>query len=191
LGEHPQPQEVLGRRLLNSGVGLCDLGRDRRLPGRAAVLGTGRVAGGHIGCSSGGRRWFEAGRVPCRAQGDLPPALQCSTLSRCLGVGRAPEREPDSITTSVPGRGCSTVAVRQPSKLFTRVRFPSPASVRIGYHGWRRAGVAQSAERNLAKVEVAGSKPVSRSIRQDGWRGVPQLEMNSVWTLDARFLDGA
>ena len=29
--------------------------------------------------------------------------------------------------------------------------------------GGRRAGVAHSVERNLAKVEVAGSKPVSRS----------------------------
>ncbi len=31
------------------------------------------------------------------------------------------------------------------------------------------AGIAQLVERNLAKVEVAGSNPVSRSTSQSGW----------------------
>src|SRR5438270_7362786 len=35
---------------------------------------------------------------------------------------------------------------------------------KLGRVGGRDAGVAHSVERNLAKVEVAGSKPVSRSI---------------------------
>ena len=41
----------------------------------------------------------------------------------------------------------------QPSKLNTWVRFPSPAYARV----------AQLVERDLAKVEAAGSSPVSRS----------------------------
>ncbi len=42
----------------------------------------------------------------------------------------------------------------QPSKLDTWVRFPSPAYARV----------AQLVERDLAKVEAAGSSPVSRSF---------------------------
>ncbi len=43
----------------------------------------------------------------------------------------------------------------QPSKLDTWVRFPSPAYARV----------AQLVERDLAKVEAAGSSPVSRSLK--------------------------
>ena len=49
----------------------------------------------------------------------------------------------------------------QPSKLDTWVRFPSPAYARV----------AQLVERDLAKVEAAGSSPVSRSflfLEKDG-----------------------
>ena len=48
--------------------------------------------------------------------------------------------------------GCSSVVEHQPSKLDMWVRFPSPAYARV----------AQLVERDLAKVEAAGSSPVSR-----------------------------
>ena len=55
---------------------------------------------------------------------------------------------------------------QQPSKLMTRVRFPSPALV------WRAcsatalalAAVAQLVERVLGKDEVTGPSPVSSSV---------------------------
>ena len=50
--------------------------------------------------------------------------------------------------------GCSSVVEHQPSKLDMWVRFPSPAYARV----------AQLVERDLAKVEAAGSSPVSRSF---------------------------
>ena len=58
------------------------------------------------------------------------------------------EREENNLTTC----GCSSVVEHQPSKLDMWVRFPSPAYARV----------AQLVERDLAKVEAAGSSPVSR-----------------------------
>ncbi len=52
--------------------------------------------------------------------------------------------------------GCSSMVERQPSKLMTRVRFPSPAL----------AAVAQLVERVLGKDEVKGSNPFSSPRRQ-------------------------
>jgi hypothetical protein len=37
------------------------------------------------------------------------------------------------------------------------------------------AGIAQLVERNLAKVDVAGSSPVSRSVPGDRDRGLPVI----------------
>ena len=44
----------------------------------------------------------------------------------------------------------------------------------------RFAGVAQLVERNLAKVEVAGSRPVSRSEKSDPRRGSDFFELGGV-----------
>ena len=60
--------------------------------------------------------------------------------------------------------GCSSMAELQPSKLATRVRFPSPAPSAI--HRVRGfAVVAQLVERHLAKVEVASPSLVYRSTK--------------------------
>ena len=56
---------------------------------------------------------------------------------------------------------------RQPSKLNTWVRFPSPAPKQGGYNGvYNRitAHIAQSVEHFLGKEEVTGSSPVMSSI---------------------------
>jgi hypothetical protein len=92
--------------------------------------------------------------------------------------------------------GCSLMVKRQPSKLVTRVRFPSPAPVlsgtvmlvppkgrhgagpkagapcssRVGAGGKmsrKDAAVAQSVEHFLGKEEVTGSIPVSSSSLQN------------------------
>ena len=56
----------------------------------------------------------------------------------------------------------------QPSNLDTWVRFPSPALTEKSVDGSAKAlynaRVAQLVERDLAKVEAAGSSPVSRSF---------------------------
>lgn len=56
------------------------------------------------------------------------------------------------VELMVQACGCSSVVEHQPSKLDMWVRFPSPAYARV----------AQLVERDLAKVEAAGSSPVSR-----------------------------
>ena len=56
-------------------------------------------------------------------------------------------------TFVIPPRGCSSMVEPQPSKLKTRVRFPSPAL--------SLAAVAQLVERVLGKDEVTGPSPVS------------------------------
>ena len=71
--------------------------------------------------------------------------------------------------------GCSSMVEPQPSKLKTRVRFPSPAFRPIGLAGRRRlfgaaaaelylAAVAQLVERVLGKDEVMGPNPISSSF---------------------------
>jgi hypothetical protein len=55
--------------------------------------------------------------------------------------------ELDTISTSQgTSSGCSTMAVRQPSKLLIRVRFPSPAPtvVALAFRLWLRPGVGLS-----------------------------------------------
>ena len=52
---------------------------------------------------------------------------------------------------------CSSMVEHQPSKLDTWVRFPSPALICASGSG---------VEYDLAKVGVAGSNPVSRSLRK-------------------------
>ncbi len=62
-------------------------------------------------------------------------------------------------------RRCSSMVEHQPSKLDTWVRFPSPAlllSDRTAMPMRGYAIVAQLVERDLAKVEAAGSSPVYR-----------------------------
>jgi hypothetical protein len=72
----------------------------------------------------------------------------------------------------------------QPSKLKTRVRFPSPALndwlVSRSEGGWSRirrgmaaeiAAVAQLVERVLGKDEVTGPSPVSSSVERTSWGG--------------------
>ena len=54
-------------------------------------------------------------------------------LSHCDGDARAVS------LVGFPERGCSSMAERKPSKLSTRVRFPSPAPVSLARHaGFRR-----------------------------------------------------
>ena len=73
-----------------------------------------------------------------------------------------------------PGRskkscGCSSMVEPQPSKLKTRVRFPSPAlasgseGAEQAATGKVQAAVAQLVERVLGKDEVTGPTPVSSS----------------------------
>ena len=79
-------------------------------------------------------------------------------------------RSPSSEGSSeVSQSGCSLMVKLQPSKLVTRVRFPSPApefKVRAAARGKtsrKDAAVAQSVEHFLGKEEVTGSIPVSSS----------------------------
>ena len=74
--------------------------------------------------------------------------------------------------------GCSSMAELQPSKLATRVRFPSPAPAKSrrscllpieGRKPLTDAVVAQLVERHLAKVEVASPSLVYRSQTSSGW----------------------
>jgi hypothetical protein len=53
----------------------------------------------------------------------------------------------------------------RPFTAVTGVRLPygTPFFVTLFFYGKENAGIAQLVERNLAKVEVAGSNPVSRS----------------------------
>ena len=60
------------------------------------------------------------------------------------------------------GSGCSSMVEQQPSKLNTRVRFPSPAlSCKDS-----EAVVAQLVEHFLGKEEVMGSSPISSSCSE-------------------------
>src|SRR5436309_11504391 len=61
-------------------------------------------------------------------------------------------------------RGCSSMVEQQPSKLNTRVRFPSPALPLDSITLNLIAAVAQSVERVLGKDEVMGSSPISSSV---------------------------
>ena len=66
-------------------------------------------------------------------------------------------------------RGCSSMVERQPSKLTTRVRFPSPAPLLSDESAFRilvkqGAALAQLVERVLGKDEVLGSNPKGSSI---------------------------
>ena len=49
------------------------------------------------------------------------------------------------------------------------------------YNAGFRAGIAQLVERNLAKVEVASSSLVSRSIFSKGKHSFPFLSQATVW----------
>ena len=91
------------------------------------------------------------------------PICGSSSVGRappCQGGGR--ESEPRLPLHFL--RGCSSMAELQPSKLATRVRFPSPAPSAI-HRARGFAVVAQLVERHLAKVEVASPSLVYRSIR--------------------------
>ena len=75
---------------------------------------------------------------------------------------------PSLVYRSILFCGCSSMAELQPSKLATRVRFPSPAPSAI--HRTRGfAVVAQLVERHLAKVEVASPSLVYRSSKSRRW----------------------
>ena len=90
------------------------------------------------------------------------PICGSSSVGRappCQGGGR--ESEPRLPLHFL--RGCSSMAELQPSKLATRVRFPSPAPSAI-HRARGFAVVAQLVERHLAKVEVASPSLVYRSI---------------------------
>ena len=78
----------------------------------------------------------------------------------------------------------------QPSKLDTWVRFPSPAFAKIIFRLY--AIVAQLVERHLAKVEIAGSSPVYRSIKSMFMRtlGVNQVIRHITSVLITFFLAG-
>ena len=95
------------------------------------------------------------------------PICGSSSVGRappCQGGGR--ESEPRLPLHFL--RGCSSMAELQPSKLATRVRFPSPAPSAI--HRTRGfAVVAQLVERHLAKVEVASPSLVYRSTKSRHW----------------------
>ena len=48
------------------------------------------------------------------------------------------------------------------------------------------AGIAQLVERNLAKVDVAGSSPVSRSVPlPDEGKGHPTISCQALWLSDS------
>ena len=84
----------------------------------------------------------------------------CPRVCGSSSVGRAPPcqgggRESES-RLPLQICGCNSMVERQPSKLDTWVRFPSPAPTKF-------AVVAQLVERHLAKVEVASPSLVYRS----------------------------
>ena len=62
------------------------------------------------------------------------------------------------------GSGCSSMVEQQPSKLNTRVRFPSPALELT--HKNSEAVVAQLVEHFLGKEEVVGSSPTNSSCSE-------------------------
>ena len=103
------------------------------------------------------------------------PICGSSSVGRappCQGGGR--ESEPRLPLHFL--RGCSSMAELQPSKLATRVRFPSPAPSAI-HRARGFAVVAQLVERHLAKVEVASPSLVYRSIF---FAGVAQWQSSSL-----------
>ena len=119
-----------------------------------AVLSRGRCL---PGARFGRNRWL--GRKGAREERPMSDSFEFAREPSPEGA----QHEPQS--------GCSLMVKLQPSKLVTRVRFPSPAPEMPvppkGRHGVttsrKDAAVAQSVEHFLGKEEVTGSIPVSSS----------------------------
>ena len=108
------------------------------------------------GFSQNGRLNF--GGVPKRSTG-----ADCKSVGSAF-VGSNPTPSTSHVERGArESGGCSSMVERQPSKLNTWVRFPSPAP-KQGVYNRIMAHIAQSVEHFLGKEEVTGSSPVMSSI---------------------------
>jgi hypothetical protein len=99
--------------------------------------GVSRVAKG-ADCKSAGLRLrrFESylphqpSPLACRSSGRLVATATCRCVFRRSPLGRQRLAKAGSrVNVSMRARGCSSMVEQQPSKLMTRVRFPSPAPI--------------------------------------------------------------